>query len=379
MAFDEATAKNAREHNDAHVLTLGAGYVDETKAKRIVEVFLATECTVERHQRRVGLIDELDGGPRRSDEMTTGNAQSTDLVERIMQVLMRRPELLSELGISSAAGAPEHVCTTCNDCDDHCPCCSPDTVRALAKTHKGVRVRGRLGTARVPEDIAKLIDHTLLRADSTYQQVDQLCSEALKYEFASVCVNPVHVPRCAKALRGSSVKVCTVIGFPLGATSKENKAMEARRALRDGATELDMVINIGALKSGDHDTVYEDIRLVREVAHEGRALLKVIIETALLTDDEKIAACVLSKRARADFVKTSTGFSTSGATAADVALMSNAVEHMLEVKASGGVRSLSDLNKMVSAGATRIGASVGIKIAREARGEDVPNSGGKGY
>ncbi len=384
MAFNEATAKNAREHNDTHVLTLGAGYLDEDAARRIVDTFLATECTVDRHRRRVGLIDALDGGPTRSQPkpegtapMATGDAQ---LVEQIAKVLTQNPALLQQLGqgvATGVGGAPGEVCTTCNVCNHHCPSNAPDVVRSLLT--KGGRVRGRLGTPKPPPDIAKLIDHTLLKADATYDQVDQLCTEAREFGFASVCVNPTHVRRCAARLRGSDIKVCTVIGFPLGATPKEVKAMEARRALRDGATELDMVINIGALRSGDYQVVYDDIRLVAEAAHEGGALLKVIIETALLTDEQKAAACQLARKARADFVKTSTGFSKSGATAHDVALMARAVEHQLEVKASGGVRTLADANTMIAAGATRIGASVGIKIAKQARGEKVAAGANTGY
>lgn len=378
MAFDERTARNAAEHNGAHVLTLGAGYLDSDKARRIVDVFLGTECTVDRHVRRVGLIDALDGVTRSKPAVAASTDQA--LVEKITQILGRNPKLLAKLvgGATPAAGAPGNVCTTCNTCNHHCPASAPSAVRGLMKAG-GARVSGRLGVRNVPPDIAKLIDHTLLKPEATYDQIDQLCSEAREYGFASVCVNPVHVRRCARLLRSSDVLVCTVIGFPLGATPKEVKALEARRALRDGAGELDMVINIGALKSGDHQTVYEDIRLVREVAHEGRAKLKVIIETALLTDEEKATACMLAKRARADFVKTSTGFSKGGATAHDVALMARAVNHQLEVKASGGVRDLSDANKMVAAGATRIGASMGIAIAREAKGEKVTKKAGSGY
>ena len=381
MAFNEATAINAAEHNGANLLTLGAGYLDESAAFRIVDTFLSTECTVDRHLRRVGLINAMDGG---SAHMAAPNVNTT-LVEQITQVLTRNPQLLTQLGLGQtapgthAAGAPGNVCTTCNTCDHHCPSSAPTAVRNIIGDNRGARVRGRLGVRNIPADVAKLIDHTLLKADATYDMIDELCAEARQFGFASVCVNPVHIKRCAAALRGCDVKVCTVIGFPLGATTKETKALECRRALRDGATEIDMVINIGALKSGDHRTVYNDIRLVREAAHEGGAILKVIIETALLTDDEKIAACVMSKKARADFVKTSTGFSTSGATVADVALMAKAVDYDLEVKASGGVRSLADANKMVAAGATRIGASVGIKIAREARGEKVSSGGSSGY
>lgn len=382
MAFDEATARNAREHNDAHVLTLGAGYLDEATARRIVDTFLSTECTVERHQRRVGLIDELDRAPTGPEKgttaMATGNAQPP-LVDRIAKVLTENPALLESLGgpLAARAGAPGEVCTTCNVCNHHCPSNAPDVVRSMLT--RGGRVRGRLGTPQVPADMAKLIDHTLLKADATYDQIDQLCAEAIEYGFASVCVNPTHVRRVARRLRGTEVEVCTVIGFPLGATPKEVKALEARRALRDGATELDMVINIGALRSGDLQAVFDDIRLVAEAAHEGGALLKVIIETALLTDEQKVAACELARKARADFVKTSTGFSTSGATAHDVALMARAVKHTLEVKASGGVRTLADAKAMVAAGATRIGASVGIEIAKQARGEKVAGGAKTGY
>jgi len=372
MAFDVATARNAREHNDANVLTLGAGYLDEAAACAIVDIFLSTECTVDRHRRRVAMIDALDGSSRRPSNMAT-RPSSPSLVEQIAKVLSANPTLLG------AVGAPGNVCTTCNVCDHMCAKSAPDAVRALTQRATGARVSGRLGIRDVPKDVAKLIDHTLLKADSTYDQIDQLCAEAREFGFASVCVNPVHVKRCVKQLRGAESKVCTVIGFPLGATTKEIKAMEARRALRDGARELDMVINIGALKSGDHKTVYEDIRLVREVAHEGGAILKVIIETALLTDDEKVQACLLSARARADYVKTSTGFSTSGANAKDVALMARAVDHKLGVKASGGVRGIADANKMVAAGATRIGASVGIKIVKESRGAPVKATSGGGY
>ena len=188
-------------------------------------------------------------------------------------------------------------------------------------------------------------------------------------------------PRLRQALRprlrGTPVKVCTVIGFPLGATPSEGKALEARRAIREGAREIDMVIHIGALKSGDTRAVYEDIRVVAEVAREAGALLKVIIETSLLTDEEKIAACVAAKKARANFVKTSTGFAKGGATAHDVALMAEAVEHKLGVKASGGVGSAADARKMILAGATRIGASVGVKIVQEARGEATGKSSAK--
>jgi len=372
MAFDTATAKNAREHNDANVLTLGAGYLSDDVALKIVDVFLATECTIDRHKRRVAMIDALDAGrsppspttSMKSLPMVSGAGDYQKLVAAITQVLTTNPALLS--GGFDAAGAP--ACPTCTGCG-HCVSKRPDTVRSLLAGNPGARVSSSLGVGEVPRDVAKLIDHTLLKPDATYEQIDTLCDEARKFGFASVCVNPVHVKRCAVKLKGSPVVVCTVIGFPLGATPPEIKALEARRAIRDGAKEIDMVINIGALKSGDHRAVYDDIRIVAETARDGGALLKVIIETALLTDAEKIAACVAAKQARANFVKTSTGFAKGGATAGDVELMARAVDHKLGVKASGGVASAADAEKMIAAGASRIGASVGVRIVQEARGE----------
>jgi deoxyribose-phosphate aldolase len=244
----------------------------------------------------------------------------------------------------------------------------------IACVGPGCRVSAAPGVGEVPKDLASFIDHTLLRADATYSDIDQLCDEAAQFGFASVCVNPVFVRRCAARLAGSSSVVCTVVGFPLGAIPKEMKALEARRAIRDGASEIDMVIAIGALKSGDR-TVEEDIRAVAETAHDGGAILKVILETSLLTDDEKVAGCVAARKARAEFVKTSTGFSTGGATARDVELMAQAVDRKLGVKASGGIRSAEDAQKLIAAGATRIGASVGVKIVKEARG--MPSPSGK--
>lgn len=224
--------------------------------------------------------------------------------------------------------------------------------------------------ADVPLDLAKYIDHTLLGADATATDIDQLCDEADRYRFASVCINPTWVKRAANNLRGTGVPVCTVIGFPLGATTPEVKAMEARKALRDGAREVDMVINIGALKSGDHDLVYDDIVKVVDAAHEVGAICKVILETALLTDEEKVVASALAKRARADFVKTSTGFGPGGATVYDVALMRETVGPEMGVKASGGVRTADDAEDMIAAGATRIGASAGVQIVSGNDGGD---------
>ncbi|MCM3089121.1 deoxyribose-phosphate aldolase [Bhargavaea ginsengi] len=210
-------------------------------------------------------------------------------------------------------------------------------------------------------NVASMIDHTLLKPEVTKEQIAELCAEAKEYSFASVCVNPYWVETAAGELSGTDVKVCTVIGFPLGASTKETKAFETKDAIEKGAQEIDMVLNIGALKSGDEETVEADIRAVVEAA-AGKAIVKVIIEACLLTNDEKIIACRLSKNAGADFVKTSTGFSTGGATVEDVALMRLTVGEDMGVKASGGVRSLEDLQNMAEAGATRIGASSGVKI-----------------
>lgn len=224
------------------------------------------------------------------------------------------------------------------------------------------RLSSTLGVIPQNLDIAKMIDHTLLKPDATQQEIAQLCFEAKKYGFASVCVNPTWVSLCAQLLQGSPVKVCTVIGFPLGATSSEAKAFETETAIRQGATEIDMVINIGALKARDLETVARDIRGVVNVAHAHGVLVKVIIETALLTDEEKTLACLISKEAGADYVKTSTGFSGGGATVQDVVLMRRTVGPQMGVKASGGVRTYEDAESMIKAGATRIGASAGVKI-----------------
>jgi deoxyribose-phosphate aldolase len=212
-------------------------------------------------------------------------------------------------------------------------------------------------------NIAKMIDHTLLKPEATKEQLRVLCEEAREHNFASVCVNPTWVAYSAKLLAGSDVKVCTVIGFPLGANTPETKAFETKNAIENGATEVDMVINIGALKSGDFELVERDINAVIAAA-KGKALSKVIIETCLLTDEEKVTACELSVKAGADYVKTSTGFSTGGATPADVALMRKTVGPDLGVKASGGVRSAEDAQEMMNAGATRLGASSGVKIVK---------------
>jgi deoxyribose-phosphate aldolase len=218
------------------------------------------------------------------------------------------------------------------------------------------------------DDLARMIDHTLLKPEATAADIERLCDEAKRHGFYSVCVNPTYVVQCKALLRGSPVKLCCVVGFPLGAQSPEIKAMEARKAIRDGASEIDMVINIGALKSKDEALVLRDIRAVVEACKDGRALSKVIFETALLTDDEKVRACELSMKAGADYVKTSTGFASGGATADDIALMAKTVApKKLGVKASGGIRTYDDAVRMIEAGATRIGASASVRILEEAK------------
>ena len=214
------------------------------------------------------------------------------------------------------------------------------------------------------KSIPSMIDHTLLKQDATKNLIEDLCKEAIEYNFASVCVNPTFVKLCEGLLKGTNVKIATVVGFPLGANTKEVKAFETIDAINNGATEIDMVINIGALKDKDYKTVKEDIEEVVNAA-KSKAIVKVIIETCLLTEEEKIKACEISKDAGADFVKTSTGFSTGGATVEDVKLMKSIVKDDLEIKASGGVRDLKTAMEMIEAGATRLGTSSGIKIAKE--------------
>ncbi len=227
------------------------------------------------------------------------------------------------------------------------------------------RLSTSLGIRNVSSDMARMIDHTLLKPNGTEEQIRQLCAEAREFSFATVCVNPAWVPLCAELLRGSPVKVCTVIGFPLGATLPEVKAFEAQRCANLGATELDMVINVGALKSRLYDLVEDDIAAVVGAAHGLGASVKVIIEAAYLTDEEKVEACVLSKAAGADYVKTSTGFAATGATVEDVALMRRVVGPEMGVKAAGGVKTAEDAKAMIAAGATRIGASASVKILSE--------------
>ncbi len=218
---------------------------------------------------------------------------------------------------------------------------------------------------RAPTDLARLIDHTLLKPDATAEQVRRLCAEAMQYRFYSVCVNPIFVALARRELAGSEVMICSVIAFPFGATTTAAKVAEARRAVADGAGEIDMVIAIGALKGGEHDHVRRDIEAVKQAC--GASSLKAIIETCLLTDEEKVKACLLAKEAGADFVKTSTGYGGGGATVEDVALMRRTVGPTMGVKASGGIKTFADALAMVQAGATRIGASSGIAMVTATR------------
>lgn len=217
------------------------------------------------------------------------------------------------------------------------------------------------------QKIAGVIDHTILKPEATSAQIRQLCEEALHFGFASACMNPFYVPLAAELIRGSAVKVCTVAGFPLGATTTDAKVFEAQEAIQHGAQEIDMVMNVGALKSGDDEAVEEDIRRVTDACHRGKAICKVILENCLLTREEKIRACQIAMRAGADYVKTSTGFNSGGATVEDVELMRTTVGPKMGVKASGGIRTYEDVLKMVAAGATRIGTSSGVKIVEQAR------------
>ena len=286
-------------------------------------------------------------------------------IPRLIQIIVE------EMAAAGGVGAPARC---------HC--------HALAYECCPVRLRGVLdaGATRIglhasggaAGEVATMIDHTLLKPDATRAEIDALCAEAAEYRFASVCVNPTWVATCARLLQGSGVKVCSVVGFPLGATTSDVKHFETRRAIFDGACEIDMVINVGALKSGDLGLVERDIEAVTAPCREAGALSKVIVEAALLNEEEKVTACTLAKAAGADFVKTSTGFGPGGATAADVALMRRVVGEEMGVKAAGGVRDLEGLQTMVAAGATRIGASAGVRIVKQSQGA-APAAPAKGY
>jgi deoxyribose-phosphate aldolase len=279
--------------------------------------------------------------------------------------------ITEEVVLYLGAGSKAAVGTAAGD-DEICPDCDLNCVQKCARKTRAVveagadRISCGPSVIELESGFAGLIDHTLLKPEASRDDIRKLCEEAVRFIFASVCINPWNVPLAAELVRGSNVKVCTVIGFPLGATLPQVKIHEAEESIKLGAQEVDMVLNIGALKSGQDDLVESDIRGVVEAAHRGGAICKVIFETSLLTVEEKVRAAVASKRAGADFVKTSTGFSTGGATAEDVALMRAIVGTQIGVKASGGVRTLDDLKKMVCAGATRIGASASVRIMEQA-------------
>ena len=290
------------------------------------------------------------------------------------QDLQRLIELVTEEVIAAQQAGPASSRCGCHAVSSDC---CPDRLRVVVDA--GATRLGMHAAGGVPTGVAGMIDHTLLKPDATRAEIEKLCREAAEFRFATVCVNPVWVAESARLLRGSGVGVCSVVGFPLGATTADVKHYETRRAIFDGAVEIDMVINVGALKSGDLRTVERDIEAVVEPCRQCGAISKVIIEAALLTDEEKITACTLSKAAGADFVKTSTGFGPGGATAADVALMRRVVGAEMGVKAAGGVRDLDGLKAMVAAGATRVGASAGVKIVQQARGEKPAAGAAAGY
>jgi deoxyribose-phosphate aldolase len=265
--------------------------------------------------------------------------------------------------LTAATSRPQGRCACHLVLDD----CCPDRLRGVLDA--GATRVGLHASGGAPAAVAAMIDHTLLKPDATRANIEELCREAAQFKFATVCVNPTWVAVAVKLLAGSGVRVCSVVGFPLGATTPDVKGYETRRAIFDGAREIDMVINIGALKSGDLRVVECDIESVTTPCRDAGALSKVILEAALLTDDEKVTACTLAKAAGADYVKTSTGFGPGGATAADVALMRRVVGAEMGVKAAGGVRDLEGMKAMIAAGAARGGASAGVKIVQQARGE----------
>jgi deoxyribose-phosphate aldolase len=288
-------------------------------------------------------------------------------VERLVQIITEEV-LRATGGVAAASGR-------CACHSVHVECC-PDRLRGVLDA--GASRLGLQASGAPAGTVAGLIDHTLLKPDATQTEIETLCREAREYSFAAVCLNPTWVPLAARLLRGSPVGVCTVVGFPLGATTADVKQYETRRVIFDGATEVDMVINIGALKSGDVRTVQLDIEAVADACRAAQVVSKVIIETALLTDEEKVIACTLAKAAGATFVKTSTGFAKHGATPGDVALMRRVVGAEMGVKAAGGVRDLSGAEEMVRAGATRIGASAGVRIVQESKGTTAAGTAG-GY
>jgi deoxyribose-phosphate aldolase len=284
-------------------------------------------------------------------------------VERLVEQITKEVLILVREEEARAQDASD--AGTCADCIGQCVLQCHEKVQQVVNAG-ATRLTSTLGNTAVGSEIAAMIDHTLLKADASQDQIAQLCYEARKHGFAAVCVNPAYVKLCSQLLQGTTVHVCTVVGFPLGATSPEVKAYEAQQSIDDGATEVDMVINIGALKSKDYALVERDIATVARTCNAGGAILKVIIEAALLSDEEKVIACQLAKTAGAEYVKTSTGFGPGGATVHDVALMRHSVGPEMGIKAAGGIGTLEDAQAMVSAGATRIGASAGVKIVQQA-------------
>ena len=359
MAYDLSSARNGREHNDANLLTLGAGLIGANLAAQIVDVFLTIDCTEPRHQRRVAMITDsaaAGGVPAQAAASLAGDLSAEDMG----RIVARLEGMLG----SGLGGHLHHA----GPCVGSCPTTAQQFIDLGARRLS----HGPDSPGRVPEELARYIDHTILKPDATLAMIEKVVAEAREHKFRSVCVNPCWVKTVADGLRGSGVLTCSVVGFPLGASTPEMKGMEARKAIRDGAREIDMVINVGRLKGGDDDYVLRDILAVTDACRDGSAVCKVIIETALLTDEEKVRACELSKRARANFVKTSTGFSSGGATAEDIALMASVVHSAgMEVKASGGIRSFTDAKRMIDAGATRIGASASIGIVQEAHSTTV--------
>jgi deoxyribose-phosphate aldolase len=290
----------------------------------------------------------------------------------------RSPDLARLVGIIvdevlSATRRPNLRCACHSVVEDCCPSRLQGVLDAGA-SRLGVHAAGG-----APDGVAGLIDHTLLKPDATREEIETACREAAEFRFATVCVNPTWVARCAALLRSTPVGVCTVVGFPLGAATSDVKHFETRRVIFDGAREVDMVINIGALKSGDVRLVEQDIEAVTQPCRECGVISKVIIEAAYLTDEEKVTACTLAKAAGADFVKTSTGFGPGGATVADVALMRRVVGDDMGVKAAGGVRDFHALQAMVAAGASRVGASAGVKIVQQSKGQTIAEEAKRGY
>lgn len=348
LAYDLSSARNGREHNDANVLTLGAGLIGANLAVQIVDAFLGVDCVEPRHRRRVAMIDELDAGRAPS--------LPADDVRRI----------LARLG-DLAAGSPAAAAPAARAAATPAPAAASSGAPAATPASAPAARPAVSPAAPAPASLAAMIDHTLLKPDATRQEILKVCAEAREHRFKSVCVNSSWARTVTEALRGSGVLTCCVVGFPLGASPPEIKALEARRAIREGAREIDMVINVGALKAGEDEAVLRDVRAVVEACRDGGAICKVILETALLTDEEKARACRLACRARAHFVKTSTGFAKGGATVEDVALMASLVRDAgLQVKASGGIRTADDARRMIAAGATRLGASASVAIVKGA-------------